>query len=85
MLQSGETRSQMVDIKPRRGGRNAVRLPVEHVAFAAELHKRLGPRGAALALGVGRGALLNVIATGTGAPGTGALIREALARNGRQA
>jgi len=75
----------MVDIKPRRGGRNAIRLPIEHVAFAAELHQRLGPRGAAELLGLGRGALLNVIATGTGAPGTGALIREAIARKGKQA
>jgi hypothetical protein len=53
---------------------------VEQVAAVAELHQRLGPREAAKQLGIGRGALLGVIATGQAMPGTVALLREALAR-----
>ncbi|HEX3854702.1 MAG TPA: hypothetical protein VHW01_27250 [Polyangiaceae bacterium] len=75
----------MVDINKRRGGRNAIRLSIEDVAFVAELHRELGPSGAAQELGFGRGAVLGVMATGKGAPGTGALIREARARRGTQA
>lgn len=52
------------------------------IAAVAELHQRLGPRQAAQELGVGRGALLGVIATGQAMPGTVALLREALAKRG---
>ncbi|HEY4158682.1 MAG TPA: hypothetical protein VGM29_11320 [Polyangiaceae bacterium] len=69
----------------RRRTRNVVPVPVEQVATVAELYQQLGPRGAAAKLGIGRGALLGVIASGQAMPGTLALLREALERRGRSA
>jgi hypothetical protein len=61
-----------------------IRVPVEQIALVAELKERLGPREAARQLGFGRGAMLGIIANGEAAPGTVALLREALARRERQ-
>ncbi|HEX3850350.1 MAG TPA: hypothetical protein VHW01_05250 [Polyangiaceae bacterium] len=69
----------------RRPTRNVIRVPVEQIAIVAELKERLGPRQAAQQLGFGRDALLGIIANGEAAPGTVALLREALAKRGTQA
>jgi hypothetical protein len=71
----------MVEIN-RRAPRNVVRIPVEHIAFVAEIKERFGAREAAKQLGFGRGAMLGIIANGEASPGTLALLREALARRG---
>jgi hypothetical protein len=65
-----------------RGRPRAVRVPVEYIAVVAALQERVGPRQAAQELGLGRAALLGVVATGKALPGTVALLREALARRG---
>lgn len=74
----------MVDVK-RRGPRNVVRIPLEHVAFVAEMREQFGARQAEKQLGLGRGAQLGVIANGEGSPGTAAILREAVAKRGTQA
>jgi hypothetical protein len=66
----------------RHGGPRVIRVPVEFCAVVAELQERVGPRQAAQELGLGRAALLGVVATGKALPGTIALLREALARRG---
>ena len=76
----------MVDVsRPRIRPHNTVRIPTEHVALVADLHRRFGPRSAAKQLRLGRAAMLTVLATGEASPGTAALLREALARRGTQA
>ena len=71
----------MVNVK-HRGARNVVRIPIEHIAFVAEMRERFGARQAEKKLGLGRGAQLGVIANGEGSPGTAAILREAAARRG---
>lgn len=75
---------KMVNVNRRRT-RNVIRIPVEQIAVVAELKERIGPRAAAQQLGFSRVALLGIIANGEAAPGTASLLREALARRGRQA
>jgi hypothetical protein len=57
-----------------------VKVPEEHREYAATLLRELGPRAAAKHLGLGRGALLGILATGECMPGTAALMREAFGR-----
>lgn len=57
-----------------------MRIPQEHREYLAEVFREKGPRNAAMYLGIGRTALLGILARGECMPGTAALVREAVAR-----
>lgn len=57
-----------------------VEIPPEHVEYLRDVIERRGVIRAAKLVGVGRTALLGVMARGTALPGTAALLREAMRR-----
>jgi len=57
-----------------------VTVPAEHRAYVVALLRELGPRAAAKRLGLGRTAVLGIVALGECMPGTAAILREAIGK-----
>ncbi len=76
---------RVVGMQHRTRDARLTEVPVEHIAVISEMVQRDGIVIACKRLKLSRTAVLGILATGRGMPGSASILREAIARRGTQA